>query len=601
MRVLFVSPLAGIEQHSVVERELMQNFLDRGDSVGVIRCENDFLQPCGVAIAKGSTSPVSKLTNRAICSSCIKNGNLLFGSNHKIQQFRIADFISRSELSAIDDLVSNTEPDGWMTLEHNGLLVGRLAAYEGFLTYKDHRGVLSGQQFFDYKANLRTVLIMDHVSETLLKDWLPDLVVAYNTLYALHRVWKVRSEEMGIPCYALQHGWDAARRSTSLMIYRDDNDQLLLSSSAESEAYLLEPIDDNAIGLVSRHLLALTQASNVFVYSAAHQSIPPREIRTRLGLDTKRPVIFVPLSSEDERFASGVVGLEFMTRPGNVFSNQLDFIHFLKELAWEHIEWQFVIRVHPRMFPNSRESYVASAAQPLMDALSKDCPDNFRINTPDQGLSLSDVIQVIDLVVAGRSTVGAQCAAYGLPLVLHDVQQLNAFPAQLGLVAHSRFEFSEKIQMGLDLGCRIENAVLAFRWFNFLNNIVAKDISRSADRSEALVLRDFGLAQRAILKLKTFLPDFLQAWLKGRVSNRAVKNFQRELVSTVREFTDLVEVTDRGLAGLHQLRPPNKENSPEAELRGVTLAVLDLCEHLGRFPEDPRCLTSRIVDSSTTT
>lgn len=593
MKVLFVSPLAGIEQHAIVERQLMQSFIARGDSVGVVRCSKDLLQPCGVALAKGTVSPVSTAARWATCSGCIQNGNLLFASDQRIRQFQISEFVSELELSTIDALVADAEPGGWMSLEHKDLPVGRLAAYEGFLTYKDHRGVLSGQQYLDYQANLRTVLVMDLVSEKIFQEWSPDLVIAYNTLYALHRIWKLRSEESGIPCYALQHGWDAARRSTSLMIYRDDNDQLLLSSSTECKEALNHPIDESAIRLVSDHLLALTQASNVFVYSAAHQAIQPETIRKGLGLDAKRPVIFVPLSSEDERFASGVVGLEFMTRPGNVFSNQMDFLQYLKSMARQHPEWQFVIRVHPRMFPNAREAYLATGAEPIMKVLTQDRPDNFQINTPTQGYSLSDVMQVIDLVVAGRSTVGAQCAAFGLPLVLHDVHQLNAFPAQLGLVAHSREELSEKIQLGLVMGCRIENSILAFRWFNFLNSIVAKDISPPKDSHVAEASRP-PRPHTTVRLIKNSLPRFLQTWLKSRISLRAVQNFSIDSNNNLPEFDDLVQVTDRRLAGLHQLRPPMTQNSPEAELRGVTLALLGLCDLLGRFPDDPRCLTSRI-------
>lgn len=598
MRVTFFSPHAGVELHSYPERQLIESYVSAGHQVTIISCHGEFKSPCISMSARNIDLDSSRLARTLTCMACQRIGDALYLNSENLTVIQLADLITCEDFDKIEALCADITIDNWIDFTYLSLPLGKIASYEILLKYKLSDLALNQTQFRELIAKIRLTMISATAAKIHISSTQPDLIVAYNMLYGVNRVWAELARQVGAKSYSIQLGWDAASRAQSLMIYHDDNHQLLLANSLEANAYLDLPLSETEVARVQSHLLALTSSSDVFVYSQQHAKVHPFEIRHLFNLDPNKPTVLVPLSSEDERFAASFVGIEFMQKTPALFQDQVTWIVFVINLARKHPEWQFVFRLHPRMFPNAREQHLAGSAQRFVE-LFADVPENVRLNSPSDNCSLSDILQVTDVVLAGKSSVGAQCAAYGLPILLHDVDTLNAFSSKLGRIVHDANEVSAAIEELIKVGCQFNTSLLAYRWFNFLNSRVALQFSTitESDISGSFKIFSGGKFGSLFLRRLRRLVDFssMRAGLQYIFAGRQTRKFIESLELDPLPLYPLVRVTEMGLDGLQQLKFTETRFDARQEALALIKSLREIGNNLGEFPDDPRCLSSRIL------
>ena len=77
--------------------------------------------------------------------------------------------------------------------------------------------------------------------------------------------------------------------------------------------------------------------------------------------------------------------------------------------------------------------------------LQKNCLKNIWINTPDQKISLHDIIQITDLALNQTSTTGLECLYNGVPVLGTDPQVLFAYPPEFNYYAKTKDEYTNLI------------------------------------------------------------------------------------------------------------------------------------------------------------
>jgi hypothetical protein len=247
--------------------------------------------------------------------------------------------------------------------------------------------------------------------------------------------------------------------------------------SAAWQAFQAQPIGAADIDLVAGHLSGLFAASSGFVYSSELEGTSATELRTRLGIQPGAPVLVAAMSSEDELLAIRLIdAIPSAIEQTSLFVDQFEWVDHLFGYAREHPELHLVLRLHPRMFPNKREAVLSPVVARIM-ALREGAPRNVTFNMPEDGIGLYDLMQVVDVLLNFRSSVGAELAAVGIPVVVPANSDFYTYPGELHRVGHTAEQYSHLIDEAITEGWSLENARRAFRWFAFLFGRFAVDLS----------------------------------------------------------------------------------------------------------------------------
>ena len=289
-----------------------------------------------------------------------------------------------------------------------------------------------------------------------------------------------------------------------------------------------------------------------------------------------------------------------MHEGGELFANQTEWVQFLIDLARSNSEWQIVIRLHPRMFPNRRDSVLAPAAEQLLDQLQY-LPKNVILNAPSNGLSLTDVLQVVDVGLAGTSSVGLQMLSLGLPLVVHDPKFVFAYPPGLGRTVNKREDYATEVSKAIQEGWSIENVRGAFRFIHYRDTVVAREIfwrntHEAKTRIRSRPWHRFRLGSRAMWYVSTKAPAFLKNSIRRRKRERLISQSLATLGRRPNLYDPFEDVLVNLRAGLHEVPLLTEPAAFRHETAALQSELRLMSSLLGRFPEDPRALTTRIED-----
>lgn len=600
MKALLYSPYSLIARHVEVEREITTCLLNDGWHVDVITCDGALRNFCtsmaSIGLDHSSANPLKQLT----CKFCRAAKNLRVSHDPKVGFYDLESWITSIPMELVMSQISNVTQTNWSQHAYEGVPLGRLAAVDLLMHYKVNSLEIPPAHWRSYIEQLELCYKTFFVARAAIRELAPDRVLVYNTLFGLNHIVKIVSEESGCACYSIHLGFQSRPHSRAVMLYRDDDSQIRIAHTPEASQAILRPCSSVEIREASEFYRVTLKASSHTVYSSQYVRHDPQETREKLGLLNEGPVITVPLASADERFALSLLGLPSLQDGENTAAIQAEWLHRILNIAEETPEWQFVIRPHPRMFPNHRDSHVATEASRLIELLETR-PDNVQVNLPGDGLSLANVFQISDVVLGGTSSAGLEALAYGLPVITHDRHRVFAYPAEIGFLVNSSDQYTSAIEVAILGGWSIENVRLAIRWMSFLNRQVAREMCSQEKDNDVFEpsARFASTAARVIRERRLFsrLPDWLATFSSGIY---LVGQTKRDIGSKSLGpgASALSETLRQTLGGLHQVGddPVASEANETAELQSMLSEVLDL---LGEF-RDERCLSSKISNYLTT-
>jgi hypothetical protein len=587
VKVLFYSPFANIWEHSFPEALVGESFARHDVDVVTVRC-GTMLQVHCVAMSAASVGPDASLATREqVCRACIKRRDLI-SSEMGLPALIIDEWVNESDRSQVEALLEEIAPDTWTELRIDGIPLGRYAAYEMWLGMKLVDTDLSAEVWIHYLGQLRNTLLTYLAAKRILDVEKPNSVIVYNDHYSVNHAFCAAAERAGISTYTLHGGSHMVRRTETLSLFRSNHTMDDIFRSAAWKHYRQSPIGSAEVDLVGEHFSGLLEASSAFVYSSAFKGTSPGELRQTLGVADGRRVLLATMSSEDELFAMRLIdAVPTARKKASLFADQLKWVEFLLEYARTNPEIHLVVRLHPRMFPNKRENVLSIVVGKVM-ALRETAPANVTFNLPSDDIGLYDLMQIVDALLNFHSTVGAELAVFGIPVVVPINSDFYTYPDEINRIARSHEEYVSSIAQVLEEGWSIENSRKAFRWFAFLFSRMSVDLS-DAVSSRPIAIRPRKPGRRLWL-WKKLVYVFLQygPLLRERLALR------KRTISDASQ-TILLDVVLSELNGTSESTLwPSPASNVETETKMIEGYLLQLSATLWRDIDAPNSLAGRI-------
>ena len=512
MKIMFYSPHAAIWQHAFPEALVAESLMQSGNEIVYIGCGRRFSRFCVAMSAYGLKYDSPESQKKKVCDKCEKN-KIFLRREFGLGGTDIADEISGADLCHAEDLLKKVTPENYLSFEFSGIQVGKLALYEFLLSHKKNSLEIGNDKWPEYLDALRNSLLSVMAATRLLERENPDRLIAYNTFYSVNHACCMVAEKLYIPHYLLHAGNNVAHRLETLTLTKGYSYNFI-TRHPEWVRYREIPCSGEQIGKVTDHLLALFAAKSAFVYSSP-KSGKDIDLKKKFGVREDQKVLVATKSSHDERFAAVAIGV--MPHDNDlVFPTQIDWVGALTEFVSRRPDLFLIIRVHPREFPNKRESVLSEYASKLKDLLV-DLPDNTAVNWPSDQISLYDIAGIADLFLNSRSTTGMEMSLLGLPVVLYSPNQLYSYPSDLNYSANSREEYFVQIDRALIRGWDIEFSRKAFRWGGFQYCRATLDISESFRGEKSLGTSRVSLfIYKSIRKLFPIILQKLDCWRRAK-------------------------------------------------------------------------------------
>ncbi len=570
MKALVFSPFANIWEHSFPEGLVAEGLGNRGFDVTTVRCDGLYESFCVAMSASGLTAEDTLAKKRQVCGACHKRRDIR-DSTMGFPSVLIEKYLTAADYAEAAQAANSVTLTDWSSFVMDDIPIGRYASYEFLLNYKILGTDIPEHLFPIYRQQLRICILTMWASARILDDLTPDVVLTYNRLYGVNHAFLVIAERRGIPTYTLQGGGHVTHRGETITMFRDSESLLHVLDHESWGTYKNEPLGEREVALVNSHFDGLMEASSAFAYSSAFQAAEPDALRTRLGIPADAPVLLIPMSSEDELNAAQLADYwpDTSGRP-NVFADQFSWIRFLFEFAKTRPTYRFILRLHPRMFPNKRENVVAPVVAMVMK-LIEDAPSNVIINMPSDNVSIYDLLQIVDVLLGYRSTVGAEFAAFGVPVVAPANKDFFTYPAEVNRTGYTKKEFAKLIDEAVVEGWSIENMRIVYRWFAFQFTRIAVDFSDSVDAKPSAIRPKkpgfrLWLWRKMVFLIIQFGPLIRERIaLRGRSSSEATKDI----------FADVIKNGRGNLAESVKWKRPQTSRDAETGLLRARLTFLD--------------------------
>lgn len=465
MNFLWFSPFAGLWPSFRMEHRLAQQLALNGSSVTMIHCDGIFSRYCPVMAAEGLSTSTSLGARKATCSNCRGNTSLVSNSA-AYQTLKIESYISPTDLSEIDVIVQSVSQTNWMDFEVEGIPIGKYSSYISLLQHKLPNVADSEVAWGEYQAELFNSLVTYRAVSRILTDVNPTHAVVYNPLYPANRVFSILSERSGSKLIGLSAGAYVPSRYETVAIYPHVSSGQTLTESSTIASALRSELTPLEIKLVSRYLQSLINATDPWTYSVGLSNLEHADTKKKLNISGESAIAIVLLSSPDETRASVMVDAEH-ARKGNLGQpNISQFISMVRAAATELPEVHFVVRVHPRLYPNKRESVVSPDVAGILHELGN-LPDNCSINTPEDNVSLYELIAISDVAINQSSSAGLEFLSLGVPVINCDPEIQGIYPPEFGMrVSMGNYrDLAKALEIVIGKGPDIRYSIQAFRWY----------------------------------------------------------------------------------------------------------------------------------------
>lgn len=534
MKAIFFSPYANIWEHALPEALVASSLSNNGYEVKFVRCMNVLNKFCVAMSASGLTADSSDAKKKQVCKACHKRAQLM-DSHLGFESHLIENFLESQDFEYADKLCSEVDSKNWKNLEIGNVPIGKYAAYEFVLRNKIDGASIPEAKLSQYVDQLKASILVFIASTRFLSQEKPDVVITSNRLYSAHHAFVAAAETLNINNYSIQGGDHIQKRGESITLYKNGKTQFELLESTIWSSYSDIPLTPVEIEEVKTHLYGLFEGSSAFAYSSEFKATQPSNLRNQLGIPEGTSVALVTMSSEDEYNAAVLADLfPDLTGKINLFDNQIQWLRAIFEIANKNPEAYFVIRLHPRMYPNKRENVKAPIVEQINQLLESK-PGNVLVNYPDQNISIYDLLQVTSVLLNYGSTVGLEFAAYGIPVVSPASKYFFTYPESIHKVASNQEEYEQFVISSLNSGWSIENSRIAFRWMNFLFTKIALNLSENISSQPIKIRPKKPGLKLAIWRKLIFLIIQFGPLLRERISLRrtVVSNHKQAIINDV--------------------------------------------------------------------
>jgi hypothetical protein len=479
MKILFFAPHSAIWQHAFPEALIAEALAQKGNKIVYVGCGGVLDEYCIPMSAYNVPFEAARSEKKRICHNCNKHEKII-RSQFGFSGLNLSDIVSRDDFSFAETSVLSITQDNFLDFVLDGVVAGRIALYELLLDTKKSNFDFTPAEWRRYQASLKNVIIVLRAVQRIFDKTQPDRLVVYNTLYSVnHAVCKI-AERREIPYYLLHAGGNLSNRLQTLILARGHSYLFLQYLQKKWLSLRERPCSAKVLKSVTDHFLEVIRGRSPWAYSAAAGG-GRGDLKDFFKLDKKRKIICATMSSYDERFAAEAVGgFSFSNR--EIFPSQVEWIKALINFVKDRDDLNLIIRVHPREFPNKRESRLSQHASMLKNVFDV-LPENVRVNWPTDSVSLYDLASITDVFANAWSSTGKEMALLGLPVVLYS-DAIPTYPSELNYVGRTLQEYFQQLEQALRDGWSPEWIRKTYRWCAMEYNYSLLDISESFSKSE---------------------------------------------------------------------------------------------------------------------
>lgn len=469
--VLFLNNAAGIWAHAASDALLLNRLAQRGIKVSTISCDGYVESLCPVRMSRARSLEQVLARPNLDCQDCRFTSNLTsIASRSKPEdRFMLGKFISSEHRKEVEAYVSSWSSAGFpLDFEFRGIPVPRLAGYEVSLKYKSWEIATTGAGSDEYHHAVRDVALTTAAAdEFFLKNSSFSSVVIRTPQYATNGAFARVANERGFRVIFLDGSANISEDYTHLKLWDWGHYSIANPAAKYFNEDSLTP-DNISLERLNRHFDAVKRGVSHKAYSTARSGVA--SALSAIGANRGKTTALLALSSMDEVLSAQNAGVNPSFKyPGSVFSDQFDWVRATIDWFRKRPHLQLVVRVHPREFPNKRESKTSPAGTRWEQELSQ-LPPNVFLNHPNQNLSLYDFFDEVGVLVTGWSSAGLEAALNGTMLITYD-SILPSYPASIGLTGMTKKEYFDNLDTALSGATEIPFRDNALKWMHLLMNL----------------------------------------------------------------------------------------------------------------------------------
>jgi hypothetical protein len=464
MRVLLFSPFSGIWRHTILESQLI-SALETSNTMEILSvgCDGLFPTNCTVRDYFRGGAPYTSEKSIESCNRCKESRNI-FVSKTKAQTLNLLDFSNQKQLYEVEKFVSRLTNANLEQVHFGEVDVGKKALYEIILKYKKRSTVLNNEEFNEWKMLVSNEALTVYPANKILSTVKPDAVIIYNAQYGVPGVFADISLKFGIKTYTISGSSSPVEAATALKIwdwkeYKAENPSKLEWINHNQNL----KINGRDRKRIARHNKYILSGKSPWTYSRGKSNQNPYEF---FGIDKKAKIILAVINSEDEIYAARIAGVFSESRTiSEVFSTQVEWIEFLLKIFSEKQEVHLIVRLHPREFPNKRETQLSEQAMIWMQLLDS-LPQNIHLDTPELGFSIYDYFSYIQALTTGWSSTALEALSHGIPVVTYD-KNLLGYPHEEILTGTTKVEYKDNLGIAESLQRKNTRRIFFTQWVTF--------------------------------------------------------------------------------------------------------------------------------------
>lgn len=465
MNLLFFTPHAALWPHTAPEAYLARALAECGHKISYLTCgkAQTYCAPMTARrLAPGCTSQESA----RICSDCKAGANAI-ARMYRFPVDALARYLNDDDCAKFDDMAAEAAAAKSLDTEYLGVKVGRVALYEFTLAHKKMSTELNELQWHEYQVYLANVLRTLQGFARYLKDNCPDTILTFSPQYSNINSCMQYAIGQGVRVLFIESGTNLAHRLGTMRVWDWKVHKLVNPALTYWDKSDLNPVTPASAAKVTGHFEQLLSGQHFAVFSAPYAG--SSGVRQRWHVKPEQKILLMTLSSYDEAYAALLIdGFPYKKVFSDVFHTQAEWVKATLEWVATRPDLFLVIRVHPRDFPNKRETFRSEQSFMLEDLLEH-VTANAHVNWPAENVSLYELLEDTDAILTGWSVTAMEALVLGIPVVTYDAN-LPSYPRDIQYTGRSEAEYYANIDRALADGWRAENAINGFRWlaYNFV-------------------------------------------------------------------------------------------------------------------------------------
>ncbi len=481
---MFFSPQAFVWVHAYPEAIVAEALQSEGIELHYVTCGRALSSWCVSMESTGEGEQMPESRKAWVCGDCEANKRLIL-DKFDFESSELSAYITDDDLSAVEQHIEAITPQTLSEFVIDGVKVGVASMYNFTLNRKKHfDNNFTDEEWGSFLKHFRSCLVSFYAGRRLLDKHSPDYLFFYTSAYSINLVVRLQAEQRGIRCFSIAAGANWHHRLQRIFVSRTDSFHLVQGRvRCWDETYAKKTATKQGLSDLYAFQKSLLAGSSNFIYGGGNSRISPQELRERFDIDRGSKVLFVATSSYDELLAAQSIE-RLPADPIMAFETQIDWLKGTIDYVRDKPDMTLIIRVHPREFPNRRESR-GSEHSKLLKAELQNLPANVKVNWPEDQLSMYDWLEMIDVGISSWSSAGKEIALWGIPIVSYT-DDIGFYPKrELGFVGETPGEYYAAIEAALEAGWSAERLEQAYRW-------CAYELEGSVFDLSDVVPRDFG-------------------------------------------------------------------------------------------------------------